>query len=507
MSSAPQWVELDLGATLSISRILLKAAQTPSGMAHHRIYASSFPNPTTLVDEMIGFYSDGQRIVRSFTIPLQVRYIRIETIHSPSWVAWYEIRVDGPDLSNRLNRIGVRVDRSRVGEFYDTVTGLKFTPRGNNYVRLSDQQCWRPAFQEWMTLSGYHSNFSLESWDAQAACSALTQMKREGYNIVRVFVNDCTVGNPSGSGLSQNYLANISTFLRIAKDRQMYVILTLPYMPRLGGYWPPVDCLGDVCGLNLHYLNQQFIDGKKKYLKDFIKGIKGWHAPLDVIFSYNIENEVYYRKDKKPLSLASGLVETARGSYRMENPYERQHLMDANLVNWINQVTLAVREEDPDALVGVGFFSPKVVEGSDPLHRITRTYWGIVDANIGGSIADYIDLHVYPGLINPITAELDSFEIPAIRQKPILMGEFGVYSGTYGDPATTDQAIPTRALKDLQLTSCNSTYGFAGWLLWTWDTAEQVDGMGNRLLWTALDRNGAINKALAPTVLPNPCLQ
>ena len=36
------------------------------------------------------------------------------------------------------HRIRVRQGGSG-GEFYDTVTGLKFTPRGNNYVRLAWQ--------------------------------------------------------------------------------------------------------------------------------------------------------------------------------------------------------------------------------------------------------------------------------------------------------------------------------------------------------------------------------
>lgn len=361
---APQWIELDLGAPLGVSYILLKAAQSPGGNAHHKIYAGNFPNPTTLVDEFSETYIDRQRIVRSFPTSLQVRYIRIETVSSTSWVAWYEIQVNPPNLSQRLNKIGVRVDGNRVGEFYDTVTGQKFIPRGYNYVRVSDQQCWRPAFQEFMSLTGYLSGFDSDSWNPEAACSALSQMKREGYNIVRIFINECAVGNPS-SGLTRSYLTNIATFLKIAKDRQMYVILTFPTMARVGGYWPQgVDCSGEICGINLHYLDQQFIDGKKRYLKDFIRIIRRT-APLDVIFSYNTENEVYFRRDRKPLTLTSGLVQTARGSYRMEDPVERQQMMDANLVNWINQLTAAVKEEDPNALVAVGFFSPKLVEEPD----------------------------------------------------------------------------------------------------------------------------------------------
>src|SRR5712692_651029 len=36
------------------------------------------------------------------------------------------------------HRIGVRVVNG-IGEFYDRVTGQKFVPRGNNYIRLGPQ--------------------------------------------------------------------------------------------------------------------------------------------------------------------------------------------------------------------------------------------------------------------------------------------------------------------------------------------------------------------------------
>jgi len=60
------------------------------------------------------------------------------------------------------HRIGVRVVEG-VGEFYDRETGERFVPRGNNYIRLADQQ----------SASGetffYHSTFNVGLYDPATA--------------------------------------------------------------------------------------------------------------------------------------------------------------------------------------------------------------------------------------------------------------------------------------------------------------------------------------------------
>jgi hypothetical protein len=105
-----------------------------------------------------------------------------------------------------------------------------------------------------------------------------------------------------------------------------------------------------------------------------------------------------------------------------------------------------------------------------------------------------------------VTEQLDDFEIPPTHQKPIRMGEFGAYAQFYGNPAIGDPTVPVQALRDLQVLSCNPAYDFVGWLLWTWNTSEQVDQTFNRLLWTALDQGGAISNILSSMTRPNLCL-
>src|SRR2546421_16894 len=73
------------------------------------------------------------------------------------------------------HRIGVRVVNG-IGEFYDRVTGQKFVPRGNNYIRLGPQT----------DLSGrrvvYHSTFDPGSYNPSRAEAALERMHVDGYN-------------------------------------------------------------------------------------------------------------------------------------------------------------------------------------------------------------------------------------------------------------------------------------------------------------------------------------
>src|SRR4029453_12577156 len=45
-------------------------------------------------------------------------------------------------------------------------------------------------------------------------------------------------------------------------------------------------------------------------------------------------------------------------------------------------------------------------------------------------------------------------------------------------------------------------YGVDGWILWTWDTGPQPDGV---TLWNALDDGGRLEHALAPNDRPDAC--
>jgi hypothetical protein len=115
---------------------------------------------------------------------------------------------------------------------------------------------------------------------------------------------------------------------------------------------------------------------------------------------------------------------------------------------------------------------------------------------MANSTADFVDLHAYPlpnDLTLPQIVQNYAFDGTGTQQqKPIIMGEFGGFLSEY---ATATAAAS--GLTNWQVQSC--TYNFKGWLLWTWDTAEQPE------LWNALSSGGPINASLAPASRPNPC--
>jgi hypothetical protein len=86
---APQWIEFDLGSNTTLSSMNLTVEQKPDGTTTHEIYAGSQPNPTTLVKTLSGTTKAHQTLRVTFASPIQnVRYVRIVTTKSPSWVAW-----------------------------------------------------------------------------------------------------------------------------------------------------------------------------------------------------------------------------------------------------------------------------------------------------------------------------------------------------------------------------------------------------------------------------------
>jgi F5/8 type C domain-containing protein len=94
---APQWIEVDLGGAYRITEIRLLVAQSPAGSTLHRVLVRGPESgPATPVDEFTGDTTDGDWLEFVPEVPLEnVRYVRVETVSSPSWVAWREIVVMG----------------------------------------------------------------------------------------------------------------------------------------------------------------------------------------------------------------------------------------------------------------------------------------------------------------------------------------------------------------------------------------------------------------------------
>lgn len=389
---------------------------------------------------------------------------------------------------NIPHRIGIRVVNG-VGEFYDTVTDQAFVPRGSNYVRLTQE----PFCAGYVGF--YHSTFNPGEYNAARAEQALSQMRQSGYNTVRVFLNFCcTVGIGSASGgLSASYLDNVADFLARAKAHGLYVIVTMDRLPELGGYRVRTTRDAPIVGLNAEYLTTEGVEKSRRFWQDFVRELVARNAAFDAILAYELVNEMYFEGEKPPFSLTGGVVTTANGkTYDMTNAQDKARMLDEGLVYWLDQVRAGIKEVDPTALVGVGFFAPWYPGPTTTIYpRMIRTYYAIADPAQGGSAIDFVDLHLYP-MGEPMHQLVENFEINGQTAKPLLMGEFGAFKSLL---ATTTYAAD--ALAEWQMQSCG--YGFKGWLLWTWDSDEQVE------LWNGMSKGGIINAALSAIERPDPC--
>jgi hypothetical protein len=377
-----------------------------------------------------------------------------------------------------------------IGELYDRLTNARFVPRGNDYLRRADQEL--PGGQ--VVFRG--ATFVEGRYDAARIEAALERMHADGYNTVRVILdvvcrNGC-LGDFNTYGLSSPYLDNLNDFLTRAKANGVYVMLVNEGGVPAGTSWAVTanrSCCATFAGANRYYLTAGGIEATQKFWRAFLRALIVRGAPLDVVLGYSLADEAYYESDRPPLSLASGIVTTANGhSYDLASPADRQLMMDENLANFVYHVRAAIRAVDPTALVGMGFFtpqSPNAARVGDP--RVIRT-----GPEISSSALDYVDLHLSPGSELTFGQYVENFELPPETAKPVLMGEYGLAKSA---------DAPTTQLLQWQRQSC--LYGFDGWLFWTWDTTERAPGAPD--LWTAVDDDGAIERALSPTYRPDPC--
>jgi len=346
--------------------------------------------------------------------------------------------------------------------------GAPFIPRGTNYVRVGADQVMNKTF-----TSGYYSHVN--------ASNALAGMANSGYNVVRVLVDEHDIGASAPNTLRTDYLSNVADFLQLAKAYNIEVVLTLPYFPwNYDPNSPNAPNFGPN-NMNEFYLDTYFWAAKARYVSDVIQGLRSLNAPLDIILSYSIENEVYFE---------GGNFSGTDSGQRLMDLAGKQQLMDSNMVQWINNVTGAVKSVHSQALVTAGFFSQAAANANN-LNWLTRAYWAIVGSNL-----DYVSIHIYPQSNQSAwDTELNSFFEGAISAKPIVLEEFGVVK------QNSDVVTAAYILRDFQKFTCASSK-VQGWLTWTWDTSEPT---GGNYFWTTVEQNGAINGVLAPIARPNPC--
>jgi hypothetical protein len=93
-----QWIDIDLGAPVSVGRIRLFVTQYPDGpTTHHILTRAALGDAWTDQYIFTGSTADGDVLEYSpANAWTNVRYVRVETTASVSWVAWREIEIYTP---------------------------------------------------------------------------------------------------------------------------------------------------------------------------------------------------------------------------------------------------------------------------------------------------------------------------------------------------------------------------------------------------------------------------
>jgi hypothetical protein len=92
----PQWIEIDLGGPRTVSLIRLVVSQSPPGHTVHQVLAGPAANRLQLLRTFSGDTEDSKVLEFKPTPPLEgVRFVRVVTTQSPSWVSWREIELIG----------------------------------------------------------------------------------------------------------------------------------------------------------------------------------------------------------------------------------------------------------------------------------------------------------------------------------------------------------------------------------------------------------------------------
>ena len=94
----PQWIEIDLGAPVTIGKVRLYVAQTPEGATTHRVEGRATTGDVwALLHEFTGSTHDNGVLEHIPGSPwTNVRYVRVNTTASVSWVSWREIEIFAP---------------------------------------------------------------------------------------------------------------------------------------------------------------------------------------------------------------------------------------------------------------------------------------------------------------------------------------------------------------------------------------------------------------------------
>jgi hypothetical protein len=365
-------------------------------------------------------------------------------------------------------------------------SGQRFEPRGFNYIRLNE---------------GWHSTFGPEWYDAKRAERMLKALDQHGFNVVRVFIDYQAgrgiVASREATELSPTYVANFVDFLKRARQHGVYVVPTMPWLPKTPRYRSGLDKSCEKAGgINKRYICESWVKRKARYVADVVRAVKR-RAPelLSTVFCWQLANEVHFVANQPPFSLREGNVTGPGGrTFDLAKNGSQQALADQAAIYWANTCTEAIHAVDPNALVSTGLFTFHAVGRTGPGHlrsdesndaRFPARPLALVKSKLA-----LLDLHFYPNDPKRFERDLASIEWDKLKPAaekagmPLIMGEFGAFKGPYPKLSQARQAMVRQVKRAYRR-------GFDGFIYWSYDTDKQ------QRLWNARSGQGQIFDAMA----------
>lgn len=400
--------------------------------------------------------------------------------------------------------------------------GKVFVPQGVNFIGYTNN--------EHDTFEPDHNGLK-KSYDPLIVESMLRTLKRNGYNLVRVFVIPGLRNNPNVWGMSGNpedntgnlsaaYMDNFVDFLTRAHKYGIYVTSCFGDNDRMTNqYWESDSKFGKTTRQDILF-SENALNAKAEYITKFLEYIKA--APegnkiINALLGITMQNEFYFDAASRPWTPigkvevvdpnTGGMVEMPDynwtytyldgSTYKMDDTKERRLLAQNALSYYYKKMKAAVIASAPNVLVGEGTF-PLGAVGKD-VAEAEGLYYPVQDApqldsrfpmtavEYLNTDIDFLDFHIYKwsqsgsgyAAFSKYAASSDFFSTEAellMRNKPVIMGEYGSFLKDEGN--VKDATEYTKSLR-----KAAEEFGFQGSALWTMDTFV-LD------TWVGMDNNG-----------------
>ncbi len=394
----------------------------------------------------------------------------------------------------QAHRILIRQSNG-TGEFFDTLTGEKFIPRGVNYLDFYKNE---------------HDNYedrtmAIGIYDPMRVRAAFRHLKEKGYNTVRIFFDLCGTGpicvaRSSGAGLNPGYLDNMVDLMWIADEQQIHIVFTANALPDGGGYWQIFDAefnrtvhSGFESAQNADWIHSAGVKAKAAFWRDLMSGLAERDAPFPTVLGWELTNEFWLWKNVAPLSLSSGKVTISNGkTYDMADPASKQLMVTDGTLFFMNTIIPIIKQFDPAAQTTMGFFVPQY-----PNPTFIGGDWYVDTAPLMEQAPiDFWDFHSYADTDLTVIQQAENFGMPGHDDKPVLMGETGVGHETV-------PSLQTAVTQVTQWIANSCKVGFDGWLYWGYyPWPADLEGKP----WAPLEEAELILNTLSPVNRPDPCI-